>query len=196
MKSSFFERVGAYFIDIIIVSIIVSLIGYSLPNNESTVEKQLSELTTKYVSGEVTSSEYLDSYSVLLYQNEKDNMLKNGIGLVLTIAYFIIFQYMNEGQTIGKKLLHIKVVDNKTKKCTNMLKGLLRSIIVLGIASSSLNLILLNFTNKRVFMISYSIIAMLESIFTLVSIVFVLYRKDGRGLHDMMAGTTVIKEGR
>ena len=46
------------------------------------------------------------------------------------------------------------------------------------------------------YIISYSTVLMLEAIFTLTSMMFVLYRKDRRGLHDMMSNTIVIKESR
>ena len=39
-----------------------------------------------------------------------------------------------------------------------------------------------------------TILNIIESIFVIVSALMILYRKDKRGLHDMMAGTSVIKD--
>ena len=36
----------------------------------------------------------------------------------------------------------------------------------------------------------------LETIFVIVTLFLILYRKDGRGLHDMIANTMVITEKR
>ena len=196
MKATFLDHFGAYFIDIIIISIIASLICLGLPETDKEIEKKITELNNQYIAKEINQNKYLSEYSNLLYANQKDRVLETGINLAITIAYFVIFQYMNKGQTIGKKLLKIKVVDKDTKKPATIVKCLLRSIITLGIASSALNIILINTLSKKSYMYSYLTISIVESIFIFITIIFILYRKDGRGLHDLIANTTVIKEGR
>ena len=59
MKVTFFERLGAYFIDTIIVSVILSLICLGFGNNTSNTEKLMSELDTKLVENIITPEEYL-----------------------------------------------------------------------------------------------------------------------------------------
>ena len=126
MKPGFFERLLAYFIDLIIVSLIVSLVSYSLPNKSNDINEKMSTITSEFRSGEIDSDTYLAEYNDLIYEREQSQKLENGIGLALTIAYFVIFQYMNKGQTLGKKLTHIRVVDKETKEPANMLKGFIR----------------------------------------------------------------------
>jgi len=195
MKASFFQRLGAYIIDTLIIGIIASMICYSLPSNDSTIEKQISSLSEKYVAGEVTMHDFYGEYNKLLYQQQKDTMLETGITLILTIGYFVVFQYMNKGQTLGKRLLNIRVVDNDGKRPT-IIKGLIRSLIVLGIASTIIDLILLNTIPQKTYIPCYLIISVIETIFIVITAICVLYRKDRRGLHDMMANTNVIREGR
>ena len=194
MQVTFFQRLGAYIIDIIIIGIISSIVCIGLPTKESTVEEEISKLSEKYTSKEITTTEFYSSYSKLLYQEQKDNMLETGISLVLTIGYFIVFQYLNKGQTIGKKLLKIRVVNNDDQKPAKMLAGIIRSIITLGIASSVLSLILLNIFNKKTYVPCYMVISAIETIFIIITVIFIVFRKDGRGLHDIMAKTTVVKE--
>ena len=196
MKASFLERFGSYIIDTIIVGIIASLICYSLPSTDNGIQNAISSLNEKYIAGEITMNEFYDEYNSLLYENQKDTMISTGVSLVLTIGYFVVFQYMNKGQTLGKKLLNLRVVDKDTNKCPTIVKGLIRSLIVLGIASTMISLILLNLVDKKIYIPCYFTISIIETIFILISAIFVLYRKDGRGLHDIMANTTVVKEGR
>ena len=196
MKASFLERIGAYIIDTLIVSVIASLICYSLPSTENNVDDVISSLNQKYVAGEITSEEFYSEYNDLLYQNQKDTIIPTSVSLVLTIGYFVVFQYMNKGQTLGKKLLKLKVVDKETNKPTTITKGFIRSVIVLGIASSIMNLILINIVNKETYIPCYLTISVIETIFIVVSVILVIFKEDGRGLHDKMASTTVIKEGR
>ena len=196
MKATFFERLGAYFIDMLVVSFIFSIICLGLGNNTSNTEKEMRELDDKLMKEEIKMDEYYDEYSQLLYYYQKENVLQSGISVALTIAYNVVFQYMNKGQSIGKKILKIQVVDKKTKKPISILKGLLRSFIILSILSGTLLIIFLYIFNSKNYIISYSTVLMLEAIFTLTSVMFVLYRKDRRGLHDMMSNTIVIKESR
>ena len=196
MKSTFFERFAAYFIDIIIISLIISIVGYTLPNNTDKYQKQLTEITNKYQDNEVSAEEYANEYMEILYNNQKSNIIESSISVILTIAYFVVFQYMNKGQTLGKKLLKIRVVDKDTNKPTTIVKGLIRSLFTLNIASGVLNILFIYTLNKTSYFLGYGFVGGLEWLFIIITIFFVLYRKDGRGLHDMMTNTTVIKEGR
>ena len=196
MKATFFERLGAYILDVIIVSVIFSLISLGFGNYTSKTEQQMLELDDKLLESTITPEEYLDEYQVLLYDYQKENVLQSGISVALTVAYYVVFQYMNKGQTLGKKLLRIQVVDKNTQKPTSILKGLLRSFIVLSILSGTLGIILLYILNQNSYLTSYLILLMIELIFTLVTVMLVLYKKDGRGLHDLIANTIVIKESK
>lgn len=196
MKVTFFERLGAYLIDIIIVSIILSFISLGFGNYTSNTEKLMSELDAKLMESTITPEEYLEEYQTLLYDYQKENVLQSGISVALTIAYYVVFQYMNKGQTIGKKALKLRVVDKDTKKPISILKGLLRSLVVLSILSGTLCILFLYLFNKDVYFILYSILLSIEGLFTLVTFFLVLYKKDGRGLHDLMTNTMVIKESK
>ena len=196
MKATFLERVGAYFIDMLIVSFIFSLICLGFGNNISNSEFLMEKLDTQLIEGTITTEEYLEEYKDVLYDYQKETILQSGISVALTIAYYVIFQYMNKGQTLGKKLLKIKVVDKNTEKPITLLKCLLRTFIVYSILSGTISILLLYIINKQYYFIAYTTLLLLEAIFTLITVMFVLYKKDGRGLHDIMANTVVIKESR
>lgn len=196
MKATFFERLGAYLIDTVIISFIFSIICLGFGNYTTDTEKLMQELDDKFLESEITPEEYLEEYKVLLYDYQKENILQSTISVALTIAYYVVFQYMNKGQTLGKKLLKLRVVDKETEKPISILKGLLRSFIVLSILSGTLCILFVYIFNSSNYINAYMALLMLEGIFTLTTIMFVLYKKDGRGLHDMMANTKVIKESR
>ena len=101
---------------------------------------------------------------------------------------------MNKGQTLGKKLLKVKVIDNNTKEEISIVKGFLRSLLLLNLLSSALSIVLMRLVSKSVYINTYLTINEIETVFIIVSAILVLYRKDGRGLHDMMANTMVIEE--
>ncbi len=197
MKAPFLKRLLSYIIDMIIVSIIISVICMALPNNNNKeTEKKLEELSTKLASNEIKPDKYLSEYKDLSYENNKNTIIEIGVNLAITIAYFVIFQYMNKGQTLGKKLLKIRVVDKDTKKEISILKGLLRSIIILNLISSLVSIVLIKLISKNAYMNIYLTINEIEVFFIFVTAILILYRNDGRGLHDMMANTMVIAEER
>lgn len=196
MKATFIERLGAYFLDIIIISILLSIIGYSLPKNTVDYEQKLNNITEKYLNSEINTQKYIDETSIILYDNQKSNILSLGISVALIIGYFVIFQYMNQGQTFGKKLFKIKVVEKESKKTPSISSGFIRSLFILNIMSGILNIIFIYILNSKTYYIGYGITYIIETLFIIVTIFFVLYREDGRGLHDIMAKTTVIKERR
>ena len=196
MKATFIERLGAYFLDIIIISILLSIIGYGLPKNAVDYEQELNDITEKYLSNEINTQKYIDESSIILYNSQKSSILSLSISAALIIGYFVIFQYMNQGQTLGKKLFKIKVVEKESKKAPTILSGFIRSLFILNIASGILNILFIYILNSKTYYIGYGITYIIETLFIIVTIFFVLYREDGRGLHDIMAKTTVIKERR
>ena len=63
--ATFFERVGAYLLDMIIISFIFSLISLGFGNYTSSTEKLMEELDNKLLASEVTPEEYLEEYKDL-----------------------------------------------------------------------------------------------------------------------------------
>ena len=196
MKVPFFKRLFAYIIDILIVTILTTMICSAIPSKNENVEKKLSELSTELIEKKIDNKEYIDKYKDLMYESNKNEKATTAITLVLTIAYFVVFQYMNKGQTIGKKLLGLRVVSSETKKEVSILKGLLRSILPISIISNTISIALINILTKKVYINLYLAASELETLFIFVTVFLILYRKDGRGLHDMIANTMVVSEKR
>ena len=188
----FFDRLGAYFIDLLIVFLFLSLINASIPNNDE-FTKRITELETKMVSGETVTEEIMNEYKSLVYDYQKSSILSSSISIAVYIAYFVIFQYMNNGQTFGKKLLKTKIVSSDGGK-VSIFQMFLRYVFIINIFSGIFNILLLFVLSKSNYLITNLIMSGFESIFLIVSGLLILYRKDKMGLHDIMAKTKVIKE--
>ena len=191
------QRLLAYLIDYIIISLIFSL--FALSFNTTTlndINDQINETMNKIVNidTEKDNLEQLNNQLIdLQYKYQQESKTATAISLLITFVYFTIFQYLNKGQTIGKKILKIKVV-NKEEKEPNFLTMLLRTFIVQGILTTTISLLAIFILTKELYMETYVILNSTMSIFVVVCALMVLYRKDRRGLHDMMAGSQVIKE--
>lgn len=195
-KATFTGRLLAYFIDAFIVLIIASMVssGFSTRKLEN-LQTDLEELVTNYTEGEITMEKYLEQTQELSYEMEKASTATNIVYVVISIGYFIVFQYLNKGQTIGKKLMKIKVV-NQDEKEPSIVQMIIRTCITNEILPKILIIICVTFLSKNNFMSIYSLITMIVYIFIIASAIMILYRNDKLGLHDIIAKTKVVKEGR
>lgn len=192
MNTSFFTRASAYIIDAIIVLIILNIITIGVPTNNSYNEK-ITDLTKQLSNGEITTQEYYDQYADVYYDLQKSNTVVNVISIILTIAYFIVFQYLNKGQTIGKKLFNLKIVstDEKPIKLSQII---IRSIFIYSLISAILNIIFVYIIGKDSYYMVSTITTMIDTLLILITVIFILFRQDKRGMHDVIAKTKVIKE--
>ena len=138
---------------------------------------------------EISQEEYLEESIPLIYQIQKSGIVVNGMLLTLNIGYFVVFQYLNKGQTIGKKLMKIKVTEKG--KDPSLKAMILRTFVTNSIFSGLFCILLLFILNKDTYYYGYYIVSMIEMIFVFVSALFILYRKDKLGLNDLIAKTEV-----
>lgn len=193
MNASFFDRLGAYVLDALLIFAISSVISVFIPNKGSDIEKEMTVLLEEYTNGEMDAQAYLDKYSNLTYQYQKENWVLSLVSVSLSLIYYVVFAWYNKGQTIAKKLMNIKVVDNKTGNKPSFIQMFLRNMVIYSLLSGIVMLVLL-FVSSKIFVYTYIGFAIIELLFVILTVMFVLYRKDKRGLHDMMSGTKVIKE--
>ena len=119
-----------------------------------------------------------------------DEHSRNISSIVVTFLYFVVFQFYTKGYTGGKKLLNIKV--ESTNGELKLYQLLIRSLIINGIITSTLTVILLFTLNKASYINVQMYVELLNMGLLFVSFGMMLYRKDGRGLHDLLGGTKVV----
>ena len=194
MKASFFKRMGAFVIDYFIVLVIVSLITMGFNTNKNNdLNSQMNQLISDYQNEKITIDEYKDETYKLNYELQKENITVNIVTITLYIGYFVVFATLNKGQTLGKKLLKIRVV-NKNNDKPSIWNMLVRSLFIYNIISILFSTVAVKFLNINTFTYIYTTLGYIECFVIIISFFMVIYKKDGRGLHDMMAGTNVIEE--
>jgi len=125
------------------------------------------------------------------YELSKTGVSNSVITLVCTLLYFGVIQYFLKGQTIGKKILKLKVVSASDKEL-NILNYILRSLIVNDVLLNIVGILFLVLTSKSVYLQANNIVGILISITEAVIIFLVMTREDQRGLHDLLFNTKVI----
>lgn len=194
MKASFFKRMGAFVIDYFIVLVIASLITMGFNTNKNNdLNNQMNQLISDYHNEKITIDEYKDENYKLIYELQKENITVNIVTITLYIGYFVVFATLNKGQTLGKKLLKIRVV-NKNNDKPSIWNMLVRSLFIYNIISILFSTVAVKFLNINTFTYIYTTLGYIECFVIIISFFMVIYKKDGRGLHDMIAGTNVIEE--
>ncbi len=194
MKASFFKRISAYIIDYIIIMLALVAITASM-NINNDVSDKINDLTNQYRSGDITIDEYSEKIIPLNYELSKRKLPANIATVVVFIGYYVVFAYFNKGQTFGKKICKIKVVNNDGDK-PSIWNMLVRSLFIYGIITSLYSIVTINFLSMNDFSYSVSVISIIECMFIVITVLMMLYKKDGRGLHDIIAKTNVIGEER
>lgn len=193
-KSNFGKRLVAYILDAIIVSLIFSFLTMFIKesNNLINLNNQLNTISENFINKTITMKEYFNQYSSIEYLISKEMFLQNLFSLILMIGYFVILPYYYNGQTIGKKLMKIKIVKEDDKLTINDLA--LRSLLSNGIAMTFIELALIFLIKDTAYFIAISILSFIQFLLVITSIFMILYRKDKKALHDIVCKTLVVDE--
>lgn len=187
------KRIIAFVIDIVIVSLVVSLINL-LPLDpykdkyKDTYEKY-NEVVQK--STEDEKNDYKDEIIELNYEVYKYRTYSSMFSATALILYFGVLPLVMNGQTLGKKIMKLRVISNNEKKL-NFWKYLIRIVILNNIWLSLINIGAVYVVSGVKFYYVTYVISMLSSLIYMLNLIMVMFRKDNRGLHDMVAGTKVI----
>ena len=139
------------------------------------------------------ADKFLSEQSENMYIIEKGTVPILLFGVIINLAYYGAFQYMNNGQTLGKKLLKIRIVSKDDKKKYTYLKSTLRAALNFGVFSNTILCIILIVLSSKTFLIPYYAVSIMAFLFRLVTIIMVAFKNDGRGLPDLICGTVVDK---
>jgi uncharacterized RDD family membrane protein YckC len=193
-KSNFGKRLVAYILDAIIVSLIFSVLTMFIKesNNLINLNNQLNTISENFINKTITMKEYFNQYSSIEYLISKEMFLQNLFSLILMIGYFVILPYYYKGQTIGKKMMKIKIVKEDDKLTINDLA--LRSLLANGIAMTFIELALIFLIKDTAYFITISILSFIQFLLVITSIFMILYRKDKKALHDIVCKTLVVDE--
>lgn len=194
MNANFIHRFLAYIIDVFVVLLLASLIQAVYPPSDRAIEIQdkllafSKELVSQGSNVKITQEQLIEQQN-LQYSLQKETLGLSLVTVVIYMGYFMLYQYYRDGQTIGKKLMKIKIVKNEGKLELNDL--IIRSLLINGILYKLIELFLLCVLPKEGFQQISFPLQTCQTIFIIVSGLMVLYRQDKRGLQDLLCKTSV-----
>lgn len=189
MNRPVYKRLFAYAIDMLIVAVIASLF-LDIPIINPYFDKyiELSESMMQFIGGNETLT--IDTINQLQYDFVYYSFYTSIIVIVVKIIYFILFQYLNKGQTIGKAIFKIQIVSDRRK--LKFYQVLLSSLIVCNIITGTINLICLRLLNIDTYIQVSNIINYIEIFIVIANVMLITFRKDAKGVHDLLSNTSVV----
>lgn len=143
---------------------------------------------------EEEANKYLKEYRTIsenyIYEHNRLSIFENVVLVILTLLYFALVPYFMDGQTLGKRIMKIRVMNLEDKK-PSLLSFILRAIILYGIAFNILVILCLAVLDKSSFFAVYTVLSYLSYGLNLAILFTMLVREDKRGLHDLIAKTKV-----
>lgn len=199
------SRISAFLIDILFVIILTTLTA-----NVYQVNPYLYDTDQAYKEYNEIYNDTLDEIDVdnpkiptelknAMYKYDKTNTYLYLWYIVFGILYFVIFQWLNKGQTLGKKLFKIRVVNEKEDN-PNILQYLIRFLINGTTLIMGVNLIVL--IKVIVLLVGcsgsmyYDIHMILQSsalIIEFILVISLLIHKNNKMFNDFVARTKVIE---
>ena len=193
-KVYFVQRLFAYMIDMLIISLVSSLLISFIPVSEA-----------YKLAGERLEKEYVD----LIQNTETEDLMKKVndiqedayivgksqsllqlIEVVIYIIYFGVVQFYLGGSSLGKKVSKIKIVGLDGKEVSQN-KLLFRTIINYTIYINVIEVFIYYLVPSSIFLYVLFPFTMIGSLYSIVNLFMVLFKKDGRGLTDIICKTKV-----
>jgi uncharacterized RDD family membrane protein YckC len=174
------ERIVAAIIDSIIVGIISSIPPMVFMFKDG-FDAFVNQYTESIISGTGDLSSYGNMYFIVSIVG----------GLIIGYLYFAYMPYKMNGQTLGKKLMSIKAIDEFGNN-PSLKQHSIRAVQIWDVYASAIALPLL-----LVSITTYSLVSgglsSIAGLLTFVAFVMILSKDNGQGLHDSIAGTYVVK---
>ena len=194
MEARLSKRIGAYLIDIIIVSLIFLILTAFIPESKNviTLNDEIEKVSENFLNQTINTNEYFNQTVILSHSLSKETFLSDLFNFVLMIGYFVILPYYYNGQTIGKKLLKIRIVKEGGELGVNDL--IMRNVIVNQFTYTLISLALVFIAGDITYFWITSTLAFMQILLVIISVFMIIYRKDKKGLQDIISNTKVIED--
>ena len=193
-KALFVQRFLAFLLDIVLVSVVASFISYPFLDMDSIQKLNESsvEVMENYTNGKIDEKEYFNESSTISYELARKQGVNTLVIIYLNILYFVVYQIKNNGQTLGKQILKIRVVDSSNRDLS-MNQMIFRALIINSILLDMISFGVLIFANQSSYFYGVSFLAFIQFCILSVSTFMIMFGKDRRGLHDLVAHTDVVR---
>lgn len=188
------KRAIAYIIDLLLITSILMILFYILPSDlkAQKIQTKIDQIGEEYASGEMDKMTYFMTLSSLEKDLDQKQAFEIVIDSVLIVIYFIIVPYIWNGFTVGKRIMNLKIVSNENKK-VRLMSLFIRAFIMDGLLASLFIIFCIYVIDESFYLSFVSILAILQLLSLIVSYFMIKYRRDLKGLDDILSHSKVVK---
>lgn len=193
---SFIDDVEAYFKDGELVEEELTKIKtdydtYSILFEGVNVKEEITNKKKDEIRGKIQET-YINKINNINYKISKANVYQSVISFVVYILYLGVAQWLMKGQTLGKKLFKLKVVNkNDIDKKVPLWNYLLRAVFVSELLLIGTDLILVMVLDLNPYLTANYWISNLRYIYEMAFLIVLIIRDDQRSVHDLLLNTRV-----
>lgn len=194
IKAMFSQRLLAFLLDVVILSIITTLITAFIPlnDNASKLYEEQNQILEDYVGGTSSMEDYVNQMVDIEYDIAKYTVVSSIAAVVISLLYYVIYPCYNNGQTFGKKLMKIRIKKTNDKDLS-MNDLLIRSMVNNSILLNIICIALVLFLSKDLYLTTTSLVSWLQYLVMIISVIMIAFTKNAQGLHDKLAKTEVVQ---
>ena len=159
------------------------------------------ELAEYYIEGKLTSdnyntlneridTEYNNTYKELYYKIECNSIIKFIIYLVVVLAYFVGFNMFTNGQTLGKKLMRLRIINSKGNDVL-VWSYIVRTLVLYQPIYYLVRLVGVSLFDMNLYYEVTNVIYNIQGWLEMLIIAMIMIRIDGRGPQDILSMTRV-----
>lgn len=191
-NAAFTRRLVAYMIDFIFISAILMILAYFMPRsaNFHFLTQDMNELTEQAMNNEITFEAYSKQFAENLIEIDRASVVYNALSFIILVIYYVIIPVFTK-RTLGKRIMKIKIEHSKGKKLT-ILNTFTRSIIDIGLLYSLITVYLVQMVDYKTYFFTLIIFGIIQFLLVIISIFMILYRRDKRGLQDILSRSNVV----
>lgn len=194
IKAMFSQRLLAFLLDVVILSIITTLITAFIPlnDNASKLYEEQNQILEDYVGGTSSMEDYVNQMVDIEYDIAKYTVVSSITAVVISLLYYVVYPCYNNGQTFGKKLMKIRIKKTNDKDLS-MNDLLIRSMVNNSILLNIICIALVLFLSKDLYLTTTSLVSWLQYLVMIISVIMIAFTKNAQGLHDKLAKTEVVQ---
>lgn len=187
------KRLTAFIIDILVTSTILSIFNMFFLDNKaiSILNSKFNDINELVLNKTIKFNDYMINFADIVKGLSEEYLFSMIFSIIISFIYFVLIPYYKNGQTLGLNIMKIKIASIEDEEI-RIPSLLIRSVIINGILYNYIVLILLYIMPSMSYFISVSILGIMQLLLVIASIFMVLYKRDKKGLQDILSKSVVV----
>ena len=188
------KRIKSFMIDFLILLAFFFLVQVMIPKTDyvKKLEAEQNTIMEDYFAHRIHFQEYVSLYGDVFYESSLEGQTPYLLYLIFMLCYFIVLPFFWKGRTIGCYVCGVQI-ERFDQGPLHPWQLFIRYSIVFGLGYVFLNNLFLLLLPSSYYFICISIVAVFQFVLAIFSMMTVIFRKEKRGLHELLSNTEITK---